>query len=148
MKTTLILILCSFWSMSIFAQDLDPVSWAFSSSEVSKGNHKVSFTANVESGWAIYSQFTDPEGPIPTSFVFEENENIELVENVIEPDDKEKKYDEMFEVDVIKLKGKPEFYQIVKAQSGQVLKGYVTFMSCDDSKCLPPKDVNFEITIE
>ena len=148
MKTTLLFILCSFWSLSFFAQELDPVNWTFSSSEVEDGSYKVSFTADVENGWAIYSQFTDPEGPIPTSFVFEENENIELVESVIEPDDKEKKFDEMFEVDVIKLKGKPEFYQFFKANSGHILKGYVTFMSCDDSKCLPPKDVDFEITIE
>ncbi len=129
-------------------QDLDPVTWSFGANKVEGNKYKVVFTADIEDGWAIYSQFTPDGGPIPTSFEFEENGDITLIEGVVEPEEKEKKFDEMFEMEVIKIKGKPEFYQILESAEGQIIKGYVTFMCCDDSKCLPPKDVEFQVTLE
>ena len=128
---------------------LDPVKWTFGSEKVGDNEYKITFTATIEDGWAVYSQFIEDGGPIPTTFNFDENTDIELKDGVVEPEDKETKYDEMFEMDLIKVKGKAEFYQMVSVKSeDQVLKGFLTFMACDDSKCLPPSDVNFEITIK
>lgn len=133
----------------IGAQVLSPVKWSFDSESQGNGIYKVSFTADIEKGWAIYSQFTADGGPIPTSFTFDPNSNISLIDSVMEPDEKEKKFDELFELEVIKIKGKPEFYQIVKSSTeNSVLSGYLTYMVCDDSKCLPPEDITFEIPIE
>lgn len=148
MKTTFTFFTLLLFTISIFGQENEPVIWSFGVEEVEGENVKLTFTAEIEEGWAIYSQFTDPDGPVPTSFVFEDMQNIELIEDVKEPEEKEKKYDELFEVDVIKIKGNPEFYQMAKGSKGETVKGYVTYMCCDDSKCLPPKDINFEITIE
>ena len=59
------------------------------------------------------------------------------------------KFDEMFELEVTKFKGKPVFYQIVHCtKKGTKLKGELTYMCCDNSKCLPPKTVDFEVVIE
>ena len=149
MKTGFILILLSL-SFVCFSQEMeDPVKWSFESEKMADDQYKIKFIAEVESGWAIYSQYNEEGGPIPTTFQLEENSDLLLIGEVVEPDDKEKKYDDMFEMDVIKLKGNVEFYQIVKtAVSGVSLKGYVTFMCCDDTQCLPPTDVEFEIYID
>ena len=149
MKLVLNILFVSLSVISTFAQNSSPVSWSFESQETEDGQYKISLTADIESGWAIYSQFTAEGGPIPTSFEFEENDNITLIKNVIEPDEKEQKFDELFEIDVIKLKGKPEFYQMAQSSvKGSTLKGFLTYMCCDDSKCLPPTDVEFAIKVE
>jgi thiol:disulfide interchange protein DsbD len=125
------------------------VKWSFETEKISDNEFKVKFIADIDEGWAIYSQFTEEGGPIPTSFDFVEVSQLELIDTVIEPDEKETKYDDMFEMDVIKLKGNVTFYQIVKTEGeGAYLKGYLTFMCCDDTKCLPPTDVEFEIAVE
>ncbi len=44
---------------------------------------------------------------------------------------------------------KADFVQRIKwnGKKPGVVKGYVTYMSCDDQKCLPPEDVDFEIDL-
>lgn len=135
-------------TLSVSSQNLNPVKWTFDSEKIEDGSYKLLLKANVDEGWSIYSQYTVDGGPIATSFVFEENTEAELIDKVIEPDDKEEKYDENFEVKVIKLKGSPEFFQKVKAAAGTTIKGTITYMCCDDTKCLAPVDVPFSITLE
>ena len=149
MKTGMLLLFLSLAFVG-YSQDMeDPVTWSFATEKLNDNEFKVKFIADVEDGWAIYSQFTEEGGPIPTTFVIEDNANFELINQVVEPDEKETKYDDMFEMDVIKLKGNVEFYQIVKSKvKGSSLTGYLTFMCCDDTKCLPPTDIKFEITVE
>ncbi len=130
------------------AQKLDPVKWSFSSEKVNENVYKINFTAEIEKGWNIYSQKKVENGPIPTSFQFVQNRDIKFIDSVIEPEENEPIFDEMFEVEVTKFKGKPVFYQIVFCEKGGTkLKGELTYMCCDDSKCLPPKTIDFEIVI-
>lgn len=148
MRTLLILLCLSVFSLGYSQDMLEPVKWSFDSEKVGDNEYKVKFTAEVEDGWAIYSQFIEEGGPIATAFEIEANENIELIDGVVEPDEKETKYDEMFDMKLIKLKGSIEFFQMVKVKSPDaVLKGFLTFMCCDDSKCLPPTDIDFEIAL-
>ena len=49
-------------------------------------------------------------------------------------------------MDVTKFKGDFTITQKIKtANPNQPITGYLTFMTCDDSKCLPPEDVEFSI---
>lgn len=149
MKFGFLLIYLAFAAIG-FSQDFeDPVKWSFESEKLSEQEFKIKLIAEIEDGWAIYSQFTEEGGPIPTTFDFENNSKLELIGSVVEPDEKETMYDEMFEMNVTKLKGNVTFYQIVKTSvEGAHLKGFLTFMCCDDTKCLPPTDVEFEIAVE
>lgn len=138
----------SFISLAVFAQT-NPVNWAFSSEKIGDNQYKVKLVANIATGWNIYSQHTDPTGPVPTSFSFNENPNIELIGKVEESGKKKEGFDQLFEVNVIKFSGQVTFTQTVKVKNGaQNISGFLEFMCCDEEKCLPPKEVSFDIPLK
>ena len=145
----LYLLICSCLLFSNISTAQNPVTWSFSTESISSDEYQITFTAEVADGWSIYSQHTDPSGPIPTSFNFEENANIELVGEVEESGKKKEAFDELFGVNVIKFSGTTVFTQKVKVKTtGISVSGYLEYMCCDDEKCLPPKEVDFEITLQ
>ena len=100
----------------------------------------------MEGNWAIYSQHTEEGGPIPTIFDFHEKEGYKLIGEVKEISEPIKSFSEMFEIDVIKYKHEAIFEQKVQnVRKGAIIIGSVTFMTCNDEKCLPPKEIRFEV---
>ena len=126
-----------------------PVSWSFETKKISKDEFQLIFTAEVDDKWQIYSQHTGEDGPIPTSFAFNEAKGLELVGAVEESGDKSEGYDDMFGTNVIKFKGKTVFTQKVKVKKNlNEVAGTLRFMTCDGSTCLPPKDVPFSFVLQ
>ncbi len=104
-------------------------------------------TATIAEGWHLYSQHINNDiGPIPTEFTFEENKQIKLIGNVNEPESL-KEYDANFEGELNFFKDSVAFQQKIKYEKGAQLDGYVTFMVCNATMCLPPRDEKFEITL-
>ena len=70
-----------------------------------------------------------------------------LVQNILKQCDEKaiKEFDNMFDVDVIKFKDKAIFTKKFPIKKGVSLSGYVTYMTCDGEKCLPPTDVPFDL---
>ncbi len=148
MKLTYFLLFFSFlFSTNIHAQN--PVKWDFAAKKIQDSEYEITFTAMVDPGWSIYSQHTDPSGPVPTAFSFDENANLAFIGKPVETGKKKEAFDELFGVNVIKFSGAVKFTQKIKVKSGaKAVSGYLEFMSCDDEKCLPPKEVDFNITLE
>lgn len=148
MKFSYYLLFFSFlFSTNINAQN--PVKWDFVAKKIQDVEYEITFTAMVDPGWSIYSQHTDPSGPVPTAFIFEENTNLEFIGKPVETGKKKEAFDELFGVKVIKFNGTVNFTQKVKVKSGaKAVSGYLEFMSCDDEKCLPPKEVEFNIALK
>lgn len=126
---------------------LKPVTWDIGLAKTNKGETVVNFTANIKKGWTIYSQHTSDEGPVPTSFEFDKGDHYSLVGSTSEDGKKKEGYDKLFDTNVIKfVKGPVTFQQIIKSNNPtQAVSGYLTFMTCDESRCLPPADVDFVI---
>lgn len=123
----------------------DRVIWAFGYDQESG---LVTATADIAEGWHLYSQHINNElGPVPTSFTFEENNDIKLVGKVNEPQSI-KEYDPNFEGELNFFKDSVTFSQKIRVYKATELKGYVSFMLCNDTMCLPPTDLNFNIPIE
>ena len=136
-------------SISVSAQMIKPVKWSYDVVKQSEHIYEVHFKAEMDDKWAIYSQFTSDEGPVPTIFTFESDDNIVLEKGVREEGDLLSGFDELFETTVKKFKKQVDFIQIVKVKNGEsYLKGYVTYMTCDDKRCLPPADEEFSILIK
>ena len=94
----------------------------------------------MQNDWVIYSQFTDDDGPVPTIFVVNDSDTkLEEKSKIFT------EFDELFGVNVSKFKNKAVFTKRFKIEELPVLKGYVTYMTCDGAKCLPPTDVVFEL---
>jgi len=121
-------------------QKSTPVRWSFEIKKINTSEFEILATATIEKGWILYSQFTDDNGPVPTQFVIDEQ--------VVSFDEKSaamKEFDHLFEVEVIKFKDKAIFSKIISKTDRGNISGYVTFMTCDGAKCLPPTDVNFSL---
>lgn len=134
--------------MSItLAQALNPVSWTFTVEAAGPdGTYALVATAQLEEQWALYSQHTDPDGPIPTEFTIDQDQVI-LVEGMQELSEPIVKYSDLFEVETIKFKKEATFKQVFKTDQAKAIEGTVRYMTCDDTRCLPPKEVAFSATI-
>jgi len=109
---------------------------------------QIEITATISDDWVIYSQHTPEGGPIPLEFEFEELAGVEFVGEVEEGTKPISKYSEMFEIEVLKFKETAIFTQKIKTDHNNlVIKGTVTFMTCDSQRCLPPKTIPFEVKI-
>lgn len=144
----LLLTLALITSLFSSAQILEPVKWEFNTVKLSETEYQIQFKAQIDENWAIYSQYIDEGGPIPTSFTFQNTEGIELIGDVLE-DEKARitKNDPVFKMVVSKFYNETVFTQKVQVlDENKVLNGYVSFMTCDDTRCLAPTDVEFKFT--
>jgi thiol:disulfide interchange protein len=139
------LVACS----SVFAQILDPVSWSFSKVKTAENVYELIFTAAIENKWHLYAQGLPEGGPIPTSFQFEESsfyERIGAVEEITEP---EVKHDPSFNMDLTMFSHEAVFRQKIRVLSEETftITGIIEYMCCDDERCLPPTDEEFQFSI-
>ncbi|HNS16513.1 MAG TPA: cytochrome c biogenesis protein CcdA [Bacteroidales bacterium] len=132
--------------LKLQAQIYEPVSWSFSSRLISPAEAELLFKAEIENKWHLYSQDI-PMSPPATTFTFEDVKGYELVGKVTEPAALEE-YDPNFEMVLKYFADEVTFSQKIRllTKDPVTVKGYVNFMSCDDEKCLPPADEEFEFT--
>jgi len=136
-------------SQSAFAQ-LEPVKWTIQAEKISDKEYEVSLTADIDQGWAIYSQDVSEDlGPIPTKLKINQDAGITLISEIRETGMKKEDFDAVFGTTVPKFQRKARFSQIVQVNPDTtVITGQLTFMTCDANSCLPPADFPFEISIE
>ena len=130
-------------TFNVNAQIEDPVEWTFSHDSISHDNYILNIKAKIERGWNIYSQFVNPDGPIPTSFMFEDSEDFKLVGVVNEPSPKTK-YDPVFQMNLSSFQDEVVFTQEIKLLNKALptIKGELEFMACNEKMCLPPDYVD------
>ena len=140
--------LLSLITFNFFAQIQDPVDWSFSVEHLSDQSINLIIEADIEEGWNVYSQYVDPDGPVPTTFSFIQSEEFELVGSVEESNSKTK-YDPVFQMNLSSFQDKAVFKQKIKILNSNisVVKGELEFMVCNATMCLPPDyvDMLFEL---
>ena len=94
MKRLLLLPLICLLATTVFAQnDLAPVSWKFGAEKTGENEFTVTFSADVEEVWVIYSQqLESDDGPIPTSFYYNDLNDLELLGTIKEVGKMEEEY--------------------------------------------------------
>lgn len=132
-----------------FSQIANPVKWQYTTKKLSDKEYEVHMTAYIEKGWHLYAQDAG-EGPEPTTVVFSKNPLVKLDEKVREDGKLEKSFDPNFNSVLKYYSNKVSFVQKVKLKTSAatVLKGTVTYMVCNDAKCLPPKEVPFSFKLQ
>lgn len=128
------------------AQIFEPVKWKFDQRKVGDNVYELVMKATIEQGWHLYSQNIPDDGPVPTSFMFDENDQVEFIGKVAEPKAHEE-YDANFDMTLRYFGDEAEFVQKVKIKGATTITGYLEFMCCDDSKCLPPETIDFEFAL-
>ncbi len=143
-------LLLTFFSINLSAQIHTPVKWATTHKQTADGEFDLIFTATIDDGWSIYSQYLESDdGPVRTTFEFEKESGYSLVGKNVETGTKKEGFDKLFDMNVIKFSKKAVFTQKVKVTDySKPIVGYFEFMTCDDTKCLPPDMVDFEFKLE
>ena len=131
------------------AQILDPAKWSFRVNDLNGTESELVFTAQLETGWHLYSQHSDPAGPIAISFEFTPSEDYQLVGNVREPKPHEE-YDNDFQCTVRSFSGKVVFRQKVKRLSKKdfSIQGTFSYQLCNDGSCIAPDDRDFTFNVK
>lgn len=131
-----------------YAQILNPTSWTYTAKKIADKTYEIHVTATIGSGWHLYAQDAG-EGPEPTTISFTKNPLVKLEGAVKENGKMIKEFDKNFNSVLKFYADKVDFVQVVKLKTNAatVVKGSVTFMVCNDSKCLPPKTVPFSVKL-
>lgn len=127
-----------------------PVKWKFSSEITGSGETILLLKASIDEGWHLYSQKNyGDEGPIPTSFTFEKSPDYELLGKVKESKGLVKEMDKQWGFEIEFFKKTATFKQAVKPKTDKpyTVKGSLEFMVCNETMCLPPEVVEFEIKV-
>jgi thiol:disulfide interchange protein len=149
MKTTITIVLTCFLSLALKAQMAEPVKWSFKSEKTGDNNYKVTLTANIEEGWYVYSQDLPNNGPIPTQIKFDNNPQVIFEGKPLELGEKKQGFDQNFNMNVTKLMGQTTYMQkVVNVGNAPSVKGSLTFMTCNGEMCMPPKKVEFDVTLK
>ena len=148
MKKLLLALMGVVMSMGLFAQPLNPVKWTYSVKETSATEAVLEFKAKLDAGWHLYSQYTDPNGPLAIVFEFTPSSDYQLVGKVQEPKPHEE-MDEIFGCVVKSFTGTVVFRQKVKRISEKdfTVKGIVSYQLCNDGSCIAPEDHDFSFKV-
>lgn len=127
---------------------INPVSWDINMKPEKTNEFEVTFTANMEDGWTVYSLYTDDNGPFPTEITYENEKLITVLGKATESGHKKEGPDPLFDdAEVIKYLSDEPFVitQRIASNGKKKIKGYLTYMACNNEGCLPPTDVDFVI---
>lgn len=135
--------------ISLSAQIYEPVKWNFTIKNTGKGTADVVLIAMLEKGWHLYGLNIPPDGPRPTSIIFDKIENAEKSGTLKAVSKLHEEYDSNFDMKLNWYVGEAKFIQGLKYAEGADVKvsGYVEFMACNDENCLPPRKEKFELAI-
>lgn len=129
---------------------LNPVSWTFTAKKLSDKSYEIHMTASIQSGWHLYSQ-TQPEDHIalPTVFKFNNNPLLQTDGAIKELGKMEKFHDAKLDLSANQYSGKVDFVQVINLRGAAKtnVSGTVTYQTCNDERCLPPKTVKFSVEL-
>ncbi len=125
------------------SQILEPVKWSTSVEKISDNTYKLISTASIDSGWHLYSQDVPEGGPIATTFSYEnQNAAFKTLGNTSE-EAGHVINDPIFEMRIKFFEEKAVFEQQIEVQESiETITGFVEFMACDDTRCLPPTEAD------
>ena len=131
------------------AQIQDPVKWTYSVKDLNESESELQFIANLDQGWHLYSQYTDPTGPIAISFEFTPSKDYKLIGKVQEPKPHEE-YDNDFKCTVRSFSGKVVFRQKIARTTAKDFKvnGTFSYQLCNDGSCIAPDDRDFSFSVK
>tara|TARA_R110002051_G_scaffold3706_1_gene19924 strand:- start:3012 stop:4949 length:1938 start_codon:yes stop_codon:yes gene_type:complete len=139
-KVVLLLFFLS--SLIVKAQIQDPVKWNTSVEKVSDTEYILISKATIEKGWHLYSQNVPEDGPIGTSFSFDNNNSEFTLEGNTSEEIGHTIDDPIFDMKIKFFEKETVFKQKIKLiKAVNQVSATVEFMVCDDTRCLPPTEV-------
>lgn len=140
LKTVLFFCFLSTWA---FGQD--KIQWSF---EFIPHPASIQITAEIENGWHLYALDLDPSiGPVPTQIVLEKNKALKVLFPFEASTKAKQSFDANFEAEVSYFEHFFKASNQIKVKKPSIVRGELTYMLCDDKRCLPPKTIPFEVKV-
>ncbi|MCF7568273.1 thioredoxin family protein [Sabulilitoribacter arenilitoris] len=142
MKKLILIVVLTFSTIG-FSQIFEPVKWSTSVEKISDTEYKLISKASIEPGWHLYSQNVPEDGPIPTTFTYDDaNGAFKIVGNTSEGEGHTVD-DPVFKMKIKFFEGNAVFEQNIEVLGDKAaIEGFVEFMVCNDEQCLPPTEVD------
>ncbi|MBU2975091.1 protein-disulfide reductase DsbD domain-containing protein [Zobellia sp. B3R18] len=146
-KAVLILVLLVFAIGN--SQILEPVKWSTKVVKISDKEYDLMAIATIDAKWHLYSQTVPEDGPIPTTFLFKSSTNY-LKKGNTKEEEGHTISDPVFNMEIKFFETKALFKQriLIKEKKPFKVNATVEFMVCDDSRCLPPTEVDLVFNIK
>lgn len=133
-----------------FSSDKLPYKWEIQSNTIQNNQLEIILTCTIDKGWHVYSINNPDGGSIPTTFSFENDKFINIIQPWSEPQPTIV-YEEVFEVDQWYHSGAVQFKSVIEIGDGfpdKNLQLTIQSMACmDDGVCTPPENFDFTIDI-
>ncbi len=149
-----IILIIAFFLMNTsttFAHQLmQKVHWTAQVKKINATTYDIVFTAEIDDGWAVYSQFLERnDGPLPTTFIFQTHTSYQRLGVVKEGwKNKKKEHDPIFDMVVVKYEKSAVFTQRISTKAQPTLLIMIEYMTCNASSCLPERFVEFKIDLK
>ena len=130
-------------------------TWAFGQEKIQWRFDYVAFPSSIhisarfENGWHLYALDLDPSiGPVPTEIVLEKNKLVKELQPFEIGTIAKKSYDANFGAELSYYEKEFFAHKRILVKKPTIVKGELTYMLCDDKRCLPPKTIPFEIAVK
>ncbi|MCB0772118.1 MAG: hypothetical protein KDB93_01965, partial [Flavobacteriales bacterium] len=126
---------------------LEPVTWSVVATDLGGGKWRVDLKAAIEENWGVYSQESFGEGPIPTRIHFDTTATaVPLGTTTESGPDVHEGMDELFGINVRKFYKEVTYSRELQVTDpAEPITGTIEFMACDNSRCVFPDPVRFEV---
>ena len=127
------------------AQIINPVKWTNSLKMTDATNGVITFTANIKSGWHMYSNDSPSDGPVPLSIKWKTLEGVKLVGGLKPSKSPVTIDDKNFEMKVRQWEGTVTLTQKFTVTAPKYkINGELSFMSCSGETCTAPTKEQFD----
>lgn len=125
-----------------------PISWRVTAKMTSPTEGVLTMRPAMNDGWHIYGTEAVENGPMPTSFVFDNASGVEFTSNIRPSEPARSEFQEMFGTRVTYWGAGVKFTRTFKTSDPAKVKisGKIHYMGCNDSQCMPPQTNTFSIT--
>jgi thiol:disulfide interchange protein DsbD len=128
--------------------DDQPVKWHCIAVRLNDDEARLIFTANLDAGWYIYSQFIERKCAMPTKFVFIPDQKYSLKGSVTEESAPLRGCNNYFGIDLPRYVNSVVFTQDIRTVvPATVIRGKIAFMGCSNERCLPPDELEFALEV-
>jgi len=154
MLITAVLTLCLVLAPALTAQENEQVvevKSALAKDAVRPGEtFKAAVILKVQAGYHINDNAPLDEFMIPTSLAIEDNPDFEVIE-IYYPTGRRARFS-YSEAELLVYDGETALGVLLKAKDGlapgaKILKAILSYQACDNTSCLPPKELPFEISV-
>ncbi|MCY3998532.1 MAG: thioredoxin family protein [Flavobacteriaceae bacterium] len=123
---------------SLGTQIIEPVEWTNDIEKIDQNRYLVTFDAQIDEGWHLYSQFSDANGALPTEFIFLNTSGNYQSMGPVKESESIVDFDKVFQMDLTFFKNQATFQTEIEVINPDLnyFEIEVNYQVCDDTLCI------------